>query len=198
MMNLSPKLYHWIIRPRWLTKKYIHDHIEEHFELGEKSILDFGCGTGANSSICNCSGYLGIDPDSDRIKLAKKFYPNHQFENFDMNRIPSQDRTFDYVLALAVLHHIPNTLIAEYLKEFARILKPGGKVIVMEPFLCENHPFNNRFMQWYDAGEYIRKEEDYVTLFQSGSFECTVLKKFTKCMLYNELFFLAEPNLQLQ
>ena len=49
-------------------------------------------------------------------------------------------------------------------------------------------------MNWYDDGDYIRKEEDYLQLFHTGGFDCQVLHKFTKCFLYNEMFFRAKPQ----
>lgn len=162
-MLLSPRLYHWFVRPQWITKKYIHDHIQKHFQLEDKFILDFGSGTGANCSICHSDRYLGIEP----------------------------------IFVVAVLHHISDEQIRSYLVEFERILKPGGKVIVMEPYFCIKRRFNNRFMNWYDDGEYIRSEMSYLDLFKKGKFECEVIKRFTKCMLYNEIYFTAEPTRQL-
>ncbi|MEX1030835.1 MAG: class I SAM-dependent methyltransferase [Paenibacillaceae bacterium] len=162
--------------------------------MKDKSVLDFGCGTGANCRICFSNHYLGIDPDNERVQLASQIYPEHTFKTFDKNRIPSQDDNFDYVLIIAVLHHIPNNLISDYLKEFERVLKPDGELIIIEPYVCETTKINNRFMNWYDDGDYIRKEEDYLQLFHTGGFDCQVLHKFTKCFLYNEMFFRAKPQ----
>lgn len=193
-MPLSPQLYHWFIRPQYFTKKYIHNPINRYFTLNNKSVLDFGCGTGANCRICLSSRYLGIDPDDERVKLASQIYPEHAFKTFDKDRIPAQDGTFDYVLIIAVLHHIPNNLISIYLQEFERVLKPDGELIIIEPYICEKTRMNNRFMNWYDDGDYIRKEEDYLRLFRIGGFDCQVIHKFTKCFLYNEMFFCAKPQ----
>lgn len=193
-MPLSPRMYHWFVRPRWFTTKYIHDHILEHFRLDNKFVLDFGAGTGANCSICKPAFYLGIEPDELRVKHAKRLYPQHNFAVFDAKRVNAQDGTVDYVFIIAVLHHIPDEQINGYLQEFKRVLKPDGKIIVMEPYLCERKKWNNRFMNWYDDGEYIRSEERYLHLFQTGEYDCQVLKKFTKCFLYNELFFSAVPR----
>lgn len=192
-MPLSPRLYHWFVRPQWLTKKYIHDHIKNHFELDNKTILDFGSGTGANCSICSPGLYIGIEPDKERVSLAKQLYPDHNFVIFDEQRIPTNDDSVDYVFIIAVLHHIPDEQIRNYLQEFERVLKPGGKIIVMEPYLGENTQFSNRFMNWYDDGEHIRDETSYLNLFASSRYECQVLHKFKKCFVYNELFFSATP-----
>ncbi|WP_307592367.1 class I SAM-dependent methyltransferase [Paenibacillus wynnii] len=192
-MPLSPRMYHWFVRPQWFTKKYIHEHIQNGFQLEKKEILDFGSGTGANCSICRPEVYLGIEPDRERVNLAKRIYPNHNFMHFDEKTIPAKDNSFDYIFVIAVLHHLNDQQINDYLLEFERILKPDGEIIVMEPYLCERKPLNNRFMNWYDDGEYIRNEDSYLDLFHAGQYKCQVLKKFTKCFVYNEVFFSAKP-----
>ncbi|MET3208398.1 UNVERIFIED_CONTAM: SAM-dependent methyltransferase [Paenibacillus sp. PvR008] len=166
-MPLSPRVYHWFVRPKWFTKKYIH----------------------ANCNTFKLGLYLGIEPDGQRVELAKRLYPNHNFMIFKENRIPAQNDSIDYIFIIAVLHHIDDEQIKGYLLEFERILKPGGKIIVMKPYLCIRKNWNNRFMNWYDDGEYIRNENGYLDLFQSTQYECQVLKRFTKCFLYNEIFF---------
>lgn len=193
-MNLSPRLYHWMIRPRWLTQKYIHNYIQNHFRLKNKAILDFGCGTGANCCICCPDQYLGIDPDENRIDLAKRIYPNHSFEAFNEYRIPSDDKRFDYIFIIAVLHHISDKQIKHYLNEFERVLKPQGRLIVIEPYLKQQSKINNLVMKRYDNGEYIRNEKEYLQLFRYSGFDYKVLQKFTKCFFYNEIFFSAQPR----
>lgn len=191
IVPLTPRMYHWFVRPKWFTKKYIHEHIKNHFHLENKTVLDFGSGTGANCSIFKPGLYLGIEPDGERVQLAKRLYPNHNFMIFKENRILAQNDSIDYIFIIAVLHHIDDEQIKGYLLEFERILKPGGKIIVMEPYLCNRKNWSNRFMNWYDDGEYIRNENGYLDFFQSTQYECQVLKRFTKCFLYNEIFFFA-------
>lgn len=196
LMPLSPQMYHRFIRSKWFTKKYIHDHIQNNFQLDHKVILDFGSGTGANCCICNPELYIGIEPDIRRVGLARRLYPSHSFLPFDEKTIPVQDHTINYIFVIAVLHHLNDGQINNYLLEFERILKPNGQVIVMEPYLADKATFNNRFMNWYDDGEYIRNERDYLNLFHVRQYECQVVKKFTKCFLYNEVFFSAKPKVR--
>ena len=191
-MYLSPRLYHWLVRPPWFTRIYIHDHINGHFCMDHKNVLDFGSGTGANCRLCKPDFYLGIEPNKQRVGLAKRFYPDYSFELFDERKIPVRDHSIDYILVVAVLHHLNDGQIRDYLSEFDRVLKPGGRIIAMEPYLCDRAAFRNRLMNWYDDGEYIRNEESYFKLFQDGNYRCETLKKFTKCFVYNEIFFSAQ------
>ncbi|WP_232697266.1 class I SAM-dependent methyltransferase [Brevibacillus daliensis] len=135
--------------------------------------------------------YYGIDPDANRVQFAKRLYPNYTFTVFDGKQIPMHNQTVDILLIVAVLHHISNEQIAEYLSEFQRVLKPEGKIIVIEPYLSPKKKFNNWFMTRYDDGEFIRNEDDYLQLFNNQLYDCTVLKKFRKLLLYNEIFFTA-------
>lgn len=190
-MQLSPRIYHSLVRPKWFTKVYIQNKIQQHFDFAGKKVLDFGAGTGANCTLCCPDHYFGIDPDSRRINFARRLYAPYRFETFSGNSLPAEDNSFDYVLIIAVLHHIPPELIREYVKEFKRILKPGGKIIAIEPCFFEKSPFINLFMKFNDKGDYIQKEEDYLNYFSAENFRCNVLKRFKKCFLYNELYFTA-------
>lgn len=190
-MHLPPSLYHRFVRPQWFTNKYIHEQIKSHFSIENKSVLDFGCGTGANCSICDANHYYGIDPDAKRIQFAKRLNPIHTFMVFDKQRIPIPDQTIDFIFVIAVLHHISNEQISGYLNEFSRVMKPGGMMIVIEPYLCPRHKISNWFMQQYDNGKFIRSEDEYLQLFNRRQYDYQVIKKFRKGLLYNEIFFTA-------
>ncbi|WP_235950010.1 class I SAM-dependent methyltransferase [Paenibacillus apii] len=190
----SPLLYHRLVRPKWFTKKYIHDQITPRFAFNDKVVLDFGSGTGANCSMFQPIHYIGIDPDAKRIHYAKKQYPNHKFHVFEHGKLPVDDGSVDYILIIAVLHHISSEEIAEYMKEFKRVLKPDGSFIVMEPCMFKRKPVSNWFMNFYDDGEYIRNEEEYIQLFRENEFASQVINRFRKGFFYHELFFTANPR----
>ncbi|MDT3424849.1 ubiquinone/menaquinone biosynthesis C-methylase UbiE [Paenibacillus forsythiae] len=191
MTSSSPQLYHWFVRPKWFTKKYIHDQIQPRFAFNDKVVLDFGSGTGANCSMFKPLHYLGIDPDESRIHYARRSYPNYKFHVLENGKVPVDDKSVDYILIIAVLHHISSGEITEYMKEFKRVLKPDGNVIVMEPCMCQKKPLSNWFMNFYDNGEYIRNEEEYIQLFRQNEFSSQIINRFRKCLLYHELFFSA-------
>jgi len=189
--QFPPQLYHWFVRPRWLTKKYIHDTITSLFAMDRQAVLDFGCGTGAKCAMASPDYYVGFDPDERRTQFAGKLNPGYAFHPLTSYELPLDDRSIDYVWIIAVLHHIPTELISAYMNEFHRILKPGGRIIVIEPYLSEHTPVCNRFMKWFDRGRYIRAEPEYLRLFTDHRFACEIHKKFRKLYLYNELFFSA-------
>jgi SAM-dependent methyltransferase len=163
--------------------------VRKHFDLKDKKVLDFGAGTGANCSLSEPDYYYGIDPDERRVVYARRLYPEYRFDVFSGNKIPADNNSFDVILIIAVLHHIPPDIIPAYVKEFKRILKQDGKIVAIEPCLFDNCFVSNWFMKKYDKGEYIQKEADYLNYFTAENFQCKVLKKFKKCFLYNELYF---------
>lgn len=190
-MQLSPRIYHSLIRPKWFTALYIQNHIQRHFNLSNKNVLDFGAGTGANCTLCTPGYYLGIDPDTQRMEFAKRLYNQYRFETLLGRSIPAESNSFDFILVIAVLHHIPPEMVSNYIKEFKRILKPEGRIVVIEPCLFEKSPISNWFMKTNDKGDFIQSEEEYLNYFIEEEFHCQVLKKFKKCFFYNELYFSA-------
>lgn len=63
----------------------------------------------------------------ERISSA---YPTVHFSHYSGNQLPFDEQAFDSVIAYAVLEHIPDVLVGNYLDEFNRILKRGGTVLV--------------------------------------------------------------------
>lgn len=70
----------------------------------------------------------------------------------DIAAIPVPDASFDAVLCSEVFEHIPDTIAA--VREFSRILKPGGTLLITAPFCSLTHlaPYHfsglNRY--WYE------------------------------------------------
>lgn len=106
--------------------------------LDKKSILEIGCGTGEVSYwLAEQSGaqVLGTDLCVPFIEDAAKKYllPNLQFEVLDFNNPAQvQNRTFDFIVGNGILHHLYYHLDTA-LVTLHTLLKPGGKIIFMEP-----------------------------------------------------------------
>jgi ubiquinone/menaquinone biosynthesis C-methylase UbiE len=187
-MHLSPILYQKIVRPKFSTDKYIKNIIKLDFDFDNAKVLDFGCGTGSSSYIFKDANYLGVDVDKERINFATKALPQYKFKVIEENILPVESESIDYICIFATLHHIDNKKISEYIKEFKRVLKAGGKIIGIEPVFSNNHKFNNWFMRIFDDGKYIRREEEYASLF-GKYFAFSSRNKFKKFFFYNELYF---------
>jgi ubiquinone/menaquinone biosynthesis C-methylase UbiE len=64
--------------------------------------------------------------------------------------IPFPDASFDLALMLKSLHHVPMPLLAQALREAARVLRPGGHLYVSEPVY--GGPFNDVIRVFNDEG----------------------------------------------
>ena len=99
------------------------------------SILDIGCGTGKLAIHLNevTGGEVtAIDPVHERIATAKqKAHTNEvAFEVQSAEKLNFADESFDVVVSLKALHEMTN--IWDTLQESLRVLKVGGKIIVID------------------------------------------------------------------
>lgn len=113
-------------------------------------ILDAGCGCGnpVLSRISTSATGVGIDISSEQLRLAKGNVPDAVLSQGDMTQLPFETGTFDAVVAYWSLIHIPMDDHEAVIDEFARVLRPGGRVLV-----CEG---TNEWVgdnpNWLDAG----------------------------------------------
>ncbi len=101
------------------------------------TIVDFGCGAGQIipkiKKINPSSEYIGLDVSEERIKLNKKKFKNNKFFLIkDGGVLPFKNNSVDYIISSDSIEHVYDTLFA--FSEFARILKPGGKIIITTPY----------------------------------------------------------------
>jgi len=111
-----------------------------HLVAGE-SVLDIGCGTGtlaivakrqvgANGKVC------GIDASPAMIaraaSKATRAGVEVSFWNAVAEALPFPDAHFDVVLSTLMLHHLPRKLRQQCAREVRRVLKPGGRVLVVD------------------------------------------------------------------
>ena len=193
-MELSPKLYHWFVRPRWISDRYLYNVLQKDYDFNGKKILDFGSGIGSSSQMFNSGCYLGVDCDSQRVNYARRMYPGRSFEVLKGRRLPVQDNSVDYILIFSVLHHIPSWELPGYLQEFRRVLnRQKGKVLVIEPCFFDGSRLCNIFMERFDKGRFIRREEDYICLFTDNSYHVNINDRYRQMLFYNKLFFSAAP-----
>lgn len=193
-MELPANLYHWLVRPKWFADRYINSYLNSNYSFEGKNVLDFGCGTGISCTNFNPKGYLGIDRDRKRINFAKRKYPEYSFKSIDSPSFPIDSGTVDYILIISVLHHIPDPDIHPYFKEFKRILKTDGKIILIEPYICDKVNFRNRLMCFIDRGKYIRREEEYLNLFQQHNFRAQTIKKYKQLFIYEKIIIGANQD----
>ena len=99
------------------------------------SVLEVGCGLGTDGAQFAKAGakYTGIDLTEAAVDLAKRrfelFNLPGTFRVADAERLLFANNSFDIVYSHGVLHHTPDTAAA--VREIHRVLRPGGKAMVM-------------------------------------------------------------------
>lgn len=94
-------------------------------------ILDLGCGNARLLKAFNNRkiDYLGCDQEKQLIEIARKNWPSHKFELCNFDEMPEEK--FDYIFAIAVIHHIPSKeKRLEVLKKMKSRLNTNGKIII--------------------------------------------------------------------
>jgi SAM-dependent methyltransferase len=98
-------------------------------------VLEIGCGLGTDGAQFAKAGadYTGVDLTDAAIDLARKRFEVSglpgEFRVADAEHLDFADDSFDLVYSHGVLHHTPDT--ARAVQEIHRVLKPGGRAIVM-------------------------------------------------------------------
>lgn len=122
----------------WALKKIA----ERKFSPSETKILDVGCGAGFLANPLSASGFqvTGIDLSEDSLEVARRFDSTKQVSYLvaDAYHLPFPDQYFDVVTAMDFLEHVDDP--ARVVKEFSRVLKPGGIFIF--------HTFNRNLLAY--------------------------------------------------
>src|SRR5690606_36932551 len=110
-------------------------------------VLEYGCGKGENSlsMAARCAFIHGIDISDVAIDSANstarlRGISNADFRVMNAEQLAFENCTFDVVFGSGILHHLE--LSAAY-RELARVLKPGGSAVFVEPL--GHNPLINRF-----------------------------------------------------
>jgi SAM-dependent methyltransferase len=106
-------------------------------------IFDAGCGTGTlyerlRPYLPLSAGYTGIDIDADRIKRARELYEhygNAVFETASIYDLKQYAGMFDVAFSLMTFQHLGDPV--QGMKELLGVIKPGGKIISVEPLNSE-------------------------------------------------------------
>lgn len=106
-----------------------------------EQVIDVGCGTGtlameAARRVGHAGRVVGIDPGTEqiaqaRVKAARRSLPV-EFQVGVIEQLPFPDQTFDVVFSTLMMHHLPAPLKRQGLIEVARVLKPGGRLVLAD------------------------------------------------------------------
>jgi ubiquinone/menaquinone biosynthesis C-methylase UbiE len=95
-------------------------------------VVDLGCGPGHISAHLHGLGLsvLGVDQSAEMLSLGQSRYPEVRFVLGSMPRLGLADNSCRGVLSRASIIHLPPELLSATLVEFARVLAPGGWLLL--------------------------------------------------------------------
>jgi SAM-dependent methyltransferase len=95
--------------------------------------LDVGCGTGLGHGHLAVLGELeGVDVSEPMLEAARRRNPAVRYHIGNGKELPLDDDAFDLTFTACVLHHVPPAERAAFVRELARVTRPGGLVVVFE------------------------------------------------------------------
>jgi 2-polyprenyl-3-methyl-5-hydroxy-6-metoxy-1,4-benzoquinol methylase len=106
--------------------------------------LDFGCGVGrlTQAMARRFAACVGVDISEEMIGKAEVLnqYPHCDYVTSVTERLPFADESFAFVYSNIVLQHVPRKLALGYLREFVRVLEPGGVLVfgVQDSFVAKD------------------------------------------------------------
>jgi ubiquinone/menaquinone biosynthesis C-methylase UbiE len=107
----------------------MHDILDA---LPTGTVLDAACGTGRYAAYLVARGHrvVGVDSSPEMLDRARARVPEATFVRGDLHRLPLTDGAVDVVVCALALVHVPS--VAPVMAEFARVLRPGGHVVISD------------------------------------------------------------------
>jgi SAM-dependent methyltransferase len=128
------------LRGFYAINKPVTDYCRAHLRANVigKRVLEYGCGSGAYALFiakCGAEQVFGIDLSPVRIaqaeeNAARTGLENTAFQVMDAEAMTFESEYFDFVFGGAILHHLQ---LDKALSEVARVMKPGGDAMFVEP-----------------------------------------------------------------
>jgi 2-polyprenyl-3-methyl-5-hydroxy-6-metoxy-1,4-benzoquinol methylase len=131
-------------------------------EFGAKRVLDLGCGNGTFARELIDAGFevVGCDPSANGVDYATQLVPSARFIKAGVYDDPALvgDTPFDVIISMEVVEHL---FFPARLPRFAaRLLRPGGHLIVTTPYhgylknliLSLTNKWDHHFDPFWDGG----------------------------------------------
>ena len=125
----------------------LYHHVASQVELRGRDVLEVSCGHGGGASWISRrmppASYTGLDLNPAGIAFCQQRHaavPGLKFMQGDAQKLPFPDRSFDAVLNVEASHCYPD--FPQFLREVARVLRPGGH------FLYTDFRFREGFADW--------------------------------------------------
>jgi SAM-dependent methyltransferase len=186
-----------LVNNEYMRQEWVRGRL---YEIPENStILDAGCGSQQYRKNCKHLKYYAQDfgnyKKDKKDSLTARTQPYNYGKLDYMGNIWSideKDSTFNVILCTEVLEHIPYP--NETIKEFSRLLKPGGKLILTVPSNSLRHMDPYYYYSGY-SDRYLKlilEENRFhdIKIESIGSYHSWLMVETSRCIRYEGLFAL--------
>jgi len=93
--------------------------------------LDLGCGNGKYLGVRDDITFFALDNSEKLLQIVNSKYPNITTTLADVTSTPYDNNSFDYIISIAVIHHLSTEgKRIQMIREIERLLKFGGKCLI--------------------------------------------------------------------
>lgn len=166
LIDLNRTFYQTFAKQFSTTRQRLQPGVMRILELisDNDDILDLGCGNGQLGGELVSRGhkghYIGLDSNTDLLTIAGeklRGVSNTSLYEKDLTtdswdeELPAMN--FDFILAFAVLHHIPSgELRKQVLSKIRTLIAPGGRFVHSEWLLLNSTRLQKRIQPWEKVG----------------------------------------------
>lgn len=143
LMKLSedravPQYDRWISLLTFRQDLALRNYIIEHLLPRKGALLDVGCGTGKLLIEAGRRGIrgIGVDTNKEMLEVAEERLKKHNltrridFRHGDATSLEFDDKAFDAVVSTLMVSELEPSQLNAFLAEAARVIVPGGQVVV--------------------------------------------------------------------
>lgn len=180
------------LNPFYFARKELFREVSRLAPALRGRLLDVGCGTKPYRHLfTGAEEYVGLEYDSPASRAA-----GHADCFYDGTVFPLADASCDGVVCNQVLEHVFNP--REFLREIARVLKPGGGLLLTVPFVWDEHeqPHDCARYTCFGVRELLERGGFVVHELRKTNADARVLFQLVNAYLYKVLLT-SDPRVNL-
>jgi ubiquinone/menaquinone biosynthesis C-methylase UbiE len=166
-------------------------------------LLDAGAGEQQFRPFCSHLDYVAQDfaqydglGDAKGLQMGKWDQTRLDIVS-DITAIPEPDASFDAILCVEVLEHLPDPLLA--LREFSRLLKRGGELILTAPFCSLTHfapyHFSSGFSRYFYRTQLPACGFEITELVENGNYFEYLAQELRRIPTVSDMYVGSRPRL---